>query len=151
MRRGFTLVEVMIVVAIIALLAAIAIPNLLRARVSAQEGNAAVALHAVSVAEVQWRATHPTYASLASLGNATPPYIDNALASSTKQGYIFNVTTNATSDTFFATARQANNQSSTFYIDEDGILCRSNSTGEAEPGSHKAAGNNCPANFTQMQ
>lgn len=158
MKKGFTLVEIMIVVAIIALLAAIAIPNLLRARLSAQEAAAAAALHTVAAAEIQWRATNANYANLNELGSANPPYIDRTLgcaagvdgANCLKQGYNFAATPQDAADNFFATAAPAVlAQAHTFYIDEDGVLCRSTATGIAAPAAHTAAG--CPANFAEMQ
>ena len=105
-RRGFTLVEIMIVVAIIALLAAIAIPNLLRARHNANESAAIGSLRTVSSAEESFRAAQnpTTYGTLVALGAAVPPYIDNILAAGgPKQGYGF-VLANLTANTYTVTA-----------------------------------------------
>lgn len=55
MRKGFTLIELMIVVAIIAIIAAIAIPNLLRSRMAANEANAVAAVKAYSTAQVTFQ------------------------------------------------------------------------------------------------
>ena len=147
-RKGFTLVEIMIVVAIIALLAAIAIPNLLRARLSAQEASAAAALHTVAAAQIQYRATNASYATLAQLGGATPPYIDATLTTGTKQGYGFAIT-GQTGVEFRATAiPSVDGQAHSYYIDEDGVLCRSAAvTAQAVP-AHAAA---CPAGYAEHQ
>jgi len=149
-RKGFTLVEIMIVVAIIALLAAIAIPNLLRARLSAQEAAAAAALHTIGSSETQWRATHPSYAALGSLDDETPPYIDSTLAGGTKQGYVF-ATGGVSGTEFYATAVPESSNARGYYLDESGVLCRSDAVTGGAVGSHKTAGSPCPPNYTEMQ
>ncbi|MBI3322665.1 MAG: prepilin-type N-terminal cleavage/methylation domain-containing protein [Candidatus Omnitrophica bacterium] len=101
--KGFTLVEIMIVVAIIALIAAIAIPNLLRARHNANETAAIGNLKTLVDSLESFRAnqaptTYPgagvvsgaiAVTNLVGLSNTLPPYIDAVLASGTRQGYTF--------------------------------------------------------------
>jgi prepilin-type N-terminal cleavage/methylation domain-containing protein len=126
-RKGFTLVEIMIVVAIIALLAAIAIPNLLRARHNANESAAIGALRTISTACESFRAAQnpTTYpANLAALAAAAPPYIDATLAAGAKQGYNFAyVLVNANQYTTTATPQQAGiTGTRTFSVNESGVV-----------------------------
>src|SRR5712675_2149197 len=104
-QKGFSLIELLIVVAIILIIAAIAIPNLLRARMSANEASAVGSLRTINTAEVTYNTSYnATFANLAALGpadascsagaNATNAcLIDNVLAAATaapgKSGYIF--------------------------------------------------------------
>ncbi|MBN2096904.1 MAG: prepilin-type N-terminal cleavage/methylation domain-containing protein [Candidatus Omnitrophica bacterium] len=123
-RKGFTLVEIMIVVAIIALLAAIAIPNLMRARLNANEAAAISALKTLVAAQTTYHTSNSTYAgALAILSNQTPPYIDAVLASTTKQGYVFGTGGSAT--TFTATATPQTYQTTgvrSFFVDQSGVI-----------------------------
>lgn len=73
--KGFSLIELLIVVAIILVIAAIAIPNLLQARISANEASAVGGLAAIKSAEVTYYTAYPSvgYApDMASLGGASP-------------------------------------------------------------------------------
>ncbi len=96
MRNGFTLVEILIAVTVIALLAAMGIPNHLRARHNANEGAAVGNLHVAVVALESFRdtsvqpATYPP--DWATLAGAIPPYVDPVLQTGTKQGYQFTYT-----------------------------------------------------------
>ena len=124
--KGFTLVEIMIVVAIIALLAAIAIPNLLRARHNANEAAAQASLRTISTACESWLGANGTYpAALNTLSAANPPYIDNVLASGSKQGYSFTYTVGANNLTYNCTAvpLQPNiTGSRNFIVDQSGVV-----------------------------
>ena len=73
--RGFSLIELLIVIAIILIIAAIAIPNLLRARMSANESSAASAVRSITAAEVSYFSAFPTVGfavQLQDLGRTEP-------------------------------------------------------------------------------
>ncbi len=134
-KPGFTLIELMIVVAIIAIIAAIAIPNLLRSRMSANEANAAAGVRTISTAEVQFQGSGVVidsatgvgqYGELDDLGTAAPPFIDDALMSGTKSGYAFAVTpvADGSAPTYSATAQPvgANTGVKSYFVDETGVI-----------------------------
>jgi prepilin-type N-terminal cleavage/methylation domain-containing protein len=103
-QKGFSLIELLIVVAIILIIAAIAIPNLLRARMAANESSAVASIRTINTGMVTYNSTYPnSFApSLTALGGAAPAVgtaapcnaanlIDQTLGQdpATKSGYVF--------------------------------------------------------------
>ena len=138
-NRGFTLVELMVVIAIVATLAALATSSLLRSRMNANEMAAIGGLRVIATGTQNYyaRVTPHTYPdSLEDLGpdGSDPPYIDGLLAAGEKQGYTFvyeledeeNYTCRANPSTPGRTGNRY------FYVDEEGRIT-ANATEEAGP------------------
>ena len=110
-QKGFSLIELLIVVAIILIIAAIAIPNLLRSRIAANEASAVGSLRTINTAEVTYQSTYPNVGftcSLSDLGGSGGTstgagLIDSVLSGGSKSGYSFVITNCSSSSGVFVT------------------------------------------------
>jgi type IV pilus assembly protein PilA len=146
--RGFSLIELLIVVAIILIIAAIAIPNLLRARMSANEASAVASLRTMNTACISFVSNYNGYpTSLSQLGPAngatptstTADLLDSVLApagnvnAATKSGYTFTYASPVANVgyTIGAAPVSINNSGvNFFYTDASGVI-RKNATTQA--------------------
>ena len=122
-KQGFTLIELMIVVAIIAIISAIAIPNLLRSRVQTNESAAIQNLRTVVSAQTAFQATNYSFATtFDELTGATPAFLDGDWDPA-HGGYLFvlggdpdNFTLNANAKQYGVTGNHG------YYTDASGVI-----------------------------
>jgi type IV pilus assembly protein PilA len=145
-QKGFSLIELLIVVAIILIIAAIAIPNLLRSKMAANEASAVATMRTLNTSAVAYSTTYGTYPThLTDLGPASTPsstaadLIDSVLAldPAIKSGYTFVWTAANSNSTYTLTATpvtQGVTGQRGFFTDQSGVI-RADTAGTATASS----------------
>jgi type IV pilus assembly protein PilA len=143
-QKGFSLIELLIVVAIILIIAAIAIPNLLRSKMAANEASAVGSMRTINTASVAFSTTYGNYpaalSNLATGSSVSSTYadlIDTVLGSGTKSGYTFTYTSTTPFQSYTLTAAPVTvnvTGQRYFFTDQSGVI-RANTAGAATSGS----------------
>jgi type IV pilus assembly protein PilA len=160
-QKGFSLIELLIVVAIILIIAAIAIPNLIRSKMAANEASAVATLRTINTAEVVYSSTYNNTAVFGTLGQlgsggsaganctpaalqATPPtsadacLIDNALeisnAAPGKSGYLLTLAVAAGGYTANNDPISAGSTGTRHFFTDQSLVIRQNSAAAAGAG-----------------
>ena len=132
-RRGFSLVELLVVMAIIAIILAVGVPILSKVRLGAVETMVVREIHTIGQSQSQYQSQFGKYAAtLAALGPSSKGGVDGpeaanliprSLASGEKDGYLFVMTSNAGGYTVVASPKVFGSTGRrTFYLDQDGIV-----------------------------
>lgn len=149
-QQGFSLIELLIVVAIILVIASIAIPSLLRSRIAANEAAAVYAVRSITTAQMTYKITYPEVGYASSIGVMGPTNTpssslagllssDIALAPNQKNGYTYSST--GTMQTFSVGATPVNPGTSgvrSFCTDTPGVIFFSLPGEACDPASSKA-------------